>query len=237
MIQLIERNKRQANIENIKIIKSVVCDLIDFGIKVGYHNKQHDGNAIAKYMWDNWMEMFFEGRPLLNGLDDKLGFLLNPIFVNENKPRSDEELKTQAVLNRKDIKEYIQGIGSWSEHVLKLKTKYDIFGSIRNLGFCVYDVMTSLYNLPASLVEIDDNIILSPTKGVFNAEIDKSSTDELCDALVKRNILPVLLVKALQYCLCAYCMETDHEESIQILEHTMDLNSNYLENARRILSI
>ncbi|VVC27324.1 Hypothetical protein CINCED_3A004966 [Cinara cedri] len=228
----IERNMRQTNIENTKIMKTIVCDLVDLSVKIGCHNKQHDGNVIAKYMWDNWIEMFVEGRPLLNGLDDKLGLLLDPQFVYDNKPRSDEELKTQTILNRKDLKQYLQSVESWSEHGLNLKNKYDPFRSSRILGFYVYDVLTSLYALPASLVDIDDSITLSPVKGVFNGEIGKSSTDRLCDALVSRNILPILMETALRYCLYAYCRETDNKELIKILEEnnnipTLDLDKNF----------
>lgn len=220
-MQFTERNARQANVENAEIIKTAVRDLVYLGIKVARRKNQHGSTVVGKCVWDNWVEMFLGGRPLLNGLDDNLGLLLDPRFVDDNRPRSDEELKTQAMLNRIDVEQYLRGTGSWSKSALDLNSNNDPFCGSRRLGFYVHDVLTSLYALPNSLVDIDGTAVLScRVRGVLRCEIDGPSTDRLCGALVDRGILPVSLNTALRYCLSAYRQETDGAELIRTLENS-----------------
>jgi len=203
-------------------MKSIVRDLIDLSIRSAVYNNTY-GDNVPKYVWNNWINMFIKGRPLLKTLDDTLGLLLDTVYVAENKTYSDEELKTQSILDHKDILEYLERTNGWSEKKLGLQSDSHTI-VCRALGFLVYDVFTLYYALPPSSVSIDD-FILGPVFGVLSCKIKESLRQEICNALVKRNILPVLPITALQYCMRAYCQLTDNDELIELLEQPEDLNS------------
>ncbi|XP_025198187.1 uncharacterized protein LOC112596641 [Melanaphis sacchari] len=219
--KLVERNKDLKNNEKTVIMKSVVRDLIDLGIRTAVYKKAYDHN-ISKYLRSNWMHMFIEGRPLLNTLDDRLGLLLDNVYVAENKPYTDEELKTQSILNHKDVMEYLERTNGWSEKELGLKSDSHTTVS-RALGFLVYDVFTLYYTLPPSSITVDD-FVIGPVFGVLSCEMENSFKQDICNALIKRNILPVLPIAALQYCSRAYCQLTDNDELIEILDDSDDLD-------------
>lgn len=167
-------------------------------------------------MWDDWTEMFMKGRPLLNKLDDNLVLMLDSKHIIDNKPYSDENLETQSILNRRDILQYLEGKGNWSEEELSIQIDLPLNVS-QVLGFLVFDVLTSLHALPESLINIT-NVQFGPVMSVLSGNIENAFKHELCNALIERNILPVLLETALQYCLNAYYQETDNNELIQLLE-------------------
>ncbi|XP_022183115.1 uncharacterized protein LOC111042724 [Myzus persicae] len=218
-IKLIEKNNDLENKERTIIIKSVVRDLFDLSIRSAAYIKTYGGN-VPKYLWNNWMNMFIKGRPLLNTLDDTLGLLLDTNYVTENKPYSDEELETQAILDRIDIMDYVERKNDWSENQ-RLKSESHASTICRALGFLVYDVFTLYYALPPSSISIDD-FILGPVFGVLSGKIKESLKQDICNALIKRNILPVLPIAALQYCSRAYCQLTDNDELIETLEDLED---------------
>jgi len=199
-------------------MKSVVRDLFDLSIRSAAYIKTY-GDNIPKYLWNNWINMFIKGRPLLNTLDDTLGLLLDTDYVTENKPYSDEELETQAVLDHIDIMEYLERKNGWSKNQqLGLKSDSQSSTACRALGFLVYDVFTLYYALPPSSISIDD-FIIGPVFGVLSCKIKDSLKHDICNALIKRNILPVLPIEALQYCSRAYCQLTDNDELIETLEN------------------
>jgi len=201
-------------------MKSVVRDLFDVSIRSAAYIKTYDDN-IPKYLWNNWMNMFIKGRPLLNTLDDTLGLLLDTDYVTENKPFSDEELETQSILDHIDIMDYLERKNDWSEKK-KLGKSYSHTSTVcRALGFLVYDVFTLYYALPPSSISIDD-FIPGPVFGVLSCKIKDSLKQDICNALIKRNILPVLPIGALQYCSRAYCQLTDNDELIETLEDSED---------------
>lgn len=231
MFQLIKINKHHNTIERKNITKSVVFDLIDLSIKYSiYRQKYH--YKVPYFLWKNWMVMFIKGRPLLNTIDDdSLDLLLSSKYLDDRKPQSDEDLKTQAMLNRIDILQYLKCTDIWSEQELGVKNNNPT--GISHLGFLVYDVFTSLNALPVSLIDIE-NVVIGPVIGVLSGKIEDPLKQELCNALTKLNILPVLPEKALQYCLQAYYHETDNDELLQELEDengsnkiTISLTSNY----------
>lgn len=160
--------------------------------------------------------MFIKGRPLLNTIDDdSLNHLLDFKYVQDNMPQSNEDLKTQSVLNRKDVLQYLNGTGIWSEQELGVESNNP--SGISHLGNLVYDVFTSLNTLPASLINTE-NVLFGPVIGVLSGKIEESLKQELCNALIKINILPILPEKALEYCLQAYYHENDNNDLIRILE-------------------
>lgn len=173
-------------------------------------------------LWENWIEMFIKGRPLLNTIeDDLLNLLLDSKYMNDNMPQSDEDLKTQAILNRKDVLQYLNGTDIWSEQELGVKSTNP--SDLSHLGYLVYDVFTSLNSLPASLIDTE-NVVFGPIIGVLSGKIKDPLKQELCNALIELNVLPVLPEKALQYCLQAFYHENDNDELIKLLE------SGYSEN-------
>jgi len=230
VFQLIERNNYLFKVERIQIIKSIVWELVDLGVRIGSRRKTCCGN-ISKFFLDNSMEMFIKGRPLSNVLDNSLGLLLDPKYVEDNKPHSDDALITQSILNRRDILQYLKCLGNWSEQELGIKIDQNLPSAHRVLGFLVYDVFISIHALPASLVNMN-NVILAPIMGVLDGEFEAASAREIFNALYKRNILPVLPKTAVQYCLFAYCQNTDAGELIQLLENVdssimINSSSNY----------
>lgn len=203
-------------------MKSVVRDLFDVSIRRAAYIKTYDDN-IPKYLWNNWMNMFIKGRPMLNILDDTLGLLLDIDYVTENKPFSDEEIETQSILDHIEIMDYLERKDGWSEKKkhMGLKSNSHTSTVCRALGFLVYDVFTLYYALPPSSISIDD-FILGPVFGVLSCKIKDSLKQDICNALIKRNILPVLPTAALQYCSRAYCQLTDNDELIETLEDLED---------------
>lgn len=215
-------NKHRIIVERKNITKCVVYELIDLSIKIGIYRKKYY-SGVSKLLWENWIEMFIKGRPLLNTIeDDSLNLLLDSKYVNDNMPQSDEDLKTQAILNRKDVLQYLNGTEIWSEQELGVKSN-NLSGP-SYLGYLVYDVFTSLNSLPASLIDIE-NVVFGPIIGVLSGKIEDPLKQKLCNALIKLNILPVLPEKALQYCLQSYYHENDNYDLIQILES--GYNGNY----------
>jgi len=202
-------------------MKNVVRDLCDLSIRSAAYIETYSDN-IPKYLWNNWMNMFIKGRPLLNTLDDTLGLLLDTDYVSENKPFSDEELETQSILDHIEIMDYLERRNDWSENkkLVGLKSNSQSSGC-RALGFLVYDVFTLYYALPPSSISIDD-FIIGPVFGVLSCKIKDSLKQEICNALIKRNILPVLPIAALEYCSRAYCQLTDNDELIETLEDSDD---------------
>lgn len=223
---MIEINNRQNVIERRKLMKSIVSELVSISIKRCVYRQKYFRN-VPNCIWDDWTELFIKGRPLLDTLyDSELGLLFDPNFVAENKSYSVEELKNQYILNLKDLLQYLNGTGSWSEQEIGVKNNHTT-ARCRVLGFLVYDVLSSLYALPASLIDLDD-VMFGPVMGMLIGEIDNSLKQEICNALIKRNILPVTLEMALLYCLNAYYQETDKDELIQILENDFDLRSSLI---------
>lgn len=222
MLQLIERNNYFYKVERFQIVKSIVRELVDLGIRVGSRRKTCCGNT-SKFFLDNSMEMFIKGRPLSNVLDNSLGLLLDPKYVEDNKPHSEDAMKTQSILNRRDILQYLKCSGNWSEQELGIKIDQHLSSVLHVLGFMVYDVFTSIYALPASLVDMD-NVTLAPIMGVLDGEFEDTSARELFNALCKRDIFPVLPRTAVKYCLFAYCQNTDAGELIQLLENVESSN-------------
>lgn len=222
-----EINNRQNEIDRKKIMKSITQELIELSVKCGIYHKTYCRN-IPKYLMEDWMEIFIKGRPLLYSLDNSLSHLLDPKYVVDNKHYSDEELKNQSTLNHRDIMNYLEGMGMWSEQELGVKTNHPSSIS-RIFGYMIYEVLTSLYVLPASLVNVD-NIVFGPVMGVLNGEIEDILKHKLCNSLIEYNILPVVPEMALNYCLYAYYQETGNTELIQILEkddNIISLNGNY----------
>lgn len=199
-----------------KTLESIVQELIDLSVKGGAYSKKH-GDNIPNYSWNNWTEMFVKGRPLLNTLDDSLGLLLDPKHLADNESYAAEEIETQSILNRKDIVNYLKGTGDWSEKELgvHIQRPPDIS---RVLGFLVYDVITSLHPLPTTINNINGEIF-GPVLSVLNGKIEEISKQNLCDTLIKRNILPVLPETALLYCLNAYYQESDDHDLINALDN------------------
>lgn len=209
--------------ERTKIMKSVVSELVGISIKRSVYRKKYFRN-VPNSVWDDWMELFIRGKRFLNTLhDSSLGVLLDPNFVSANKSYADEELENQSTLNSKDVLQYLNGTGCWSEQEIGVKNNHTAT-SCRVLGFLVYDVLSSLYALPASLVNLD-SVIFGPVKSMIIGEIDDSLKREVCNALIKRNILPVTSETALIYCLNAYYQETDRDKLIQVLENDFDIGS------------
>lgn len=196
-------------------MKSVVRYMIDLSIRNAVYKKAY-GDNIPKYLQSNWTHMFIKGRPLLNTLDDTLGLLLDNVYVAENKPFTDEELKTQSLLDHKDVMEYLERTNGWSEKQLGLKSDPHTI-VCRALGFLVYDVFTLYYTLPPSSISMDD-FVVGPVFGVLSCETKDSFIQDICNALIKRDILPVLPIAALQYCSRAYCQLTDNDELLDMLE-------------------
>lgn len=197
------------------MVKSTVCELIEISVRRGAYKKTN-GRDISKCLWDDWMDMFVEGRPMYNlPVGSRLGLLLLDFQnVFDNKLNTDEELKSQKILNRRDILKYLKG----AEQELHVKSNQPPVVP-RVLGFIVHDVFTSIYKLPAPLVAIDSKIF-RPVMSVFNCEIEDVLKQGISAALIKRDILPVLPEVALQYCLYGYYRETDNNEIIQILENS-----------------
>jgi len=210
-------------------MKNIVRELVELGVKIGFYKKTFNSKA-PKFLLNNWMEMFIKGLPLSNPLDNTLGLLLDPKYVEDNSPYSDDALKTQSILNHNDVLQYLKLTGSWSENVLGLEKDF-LPNFTRVLGFLVYDVFTSLCSLPASLVNMN-NVSLGPVLGVLDFKIEDSSRYQLCNELFKRNILSVFPEVAVEYCLTAYHQKTDTKELIQMLEDGKDIisntNGNYL---------
>lgn len=209
-------------------MENTVQELINLIVKRGIYQKKYYRD-IPKYLWEDWIEIFINGRTLLYTRDDSNFLLLDSRYLVDNKPYSDEEIKTQSILNRRDLLQYLKGMGIWSEKELGVKTDHPP-GILRILGYLVYDVLTSLYILPASLVSIN-NIVLGPVIGVLNGKIEDALKHKLCNFLITRNILPVVPEMALKYCLNAYYQEIDNTELIRELENNdnnmLSLNSNY----------
>lgn len=197
-------------------MKSLVKDLTDFSVGCGVYRKKYRGN-FPKYLWENWMDMFINGRPfLINMIYENPGRLLDPIYVTDNTQYADEELKTQAILNRSDVLQYLKGTRNWSNQALGVET-YDHPIISRILGFLVYDVFTAVYKHPVSLVDIH-NVTFGPVIGVLSCKMEASTKHDVSQALIKRDILPVLLETAVEHCLNAFYRETDNTELIQLLE-------------------
>lgn len=197
-------------------MKSVVKDLADFSVGCGIYRKKCCGN-IPKYLWENWMDMFSNERPFsINMIYKNPGRLLDPIYVTDNKEYADEELKTQAILNRSDVLQYLKGTCNWSSEALGVKV-YEHPIISRVLGFLVYDVLTAVYMQPVSLVDIH-NVSFGPVLAVLNCKMDASTKHAVSQALIKRDILPVLLETAVEHCLNAFYRETDNTELIKLLE-------------------
>lgn len=200
-------------------VKSVVCELIDISVRRSAYQKTNRRN-IPKYLWDDWMEMFVKERLLYYlPVGSRLGLLLDPQHLADNTIYTDEELKSQSILNRKDIMQYLKGVEQHDVLEQELYAQSIKFPDVsRVLGFIVYDVFTSVYALPASSVNID-KAIYRPVMGIFDCKIECSWKEEICAALIKRDILPVLPEIALQYCLWDYYQETDGNELTQILDN------------------
>jgi hypothetical protein len=73
------------------------------------------------------------------------------------------------------------------------------------------------YTLPPSSISMDD-FVVGPVFGILSCETKDSFIQDICNALIKRDILPVLPIAALQYCSRAYCQLTDNDELIDMLE-------------------
>lgn len=194
----------------------MVKNLVDFSVGCGVYRKKYRGNP-PKYLWENWMDMLCNGRPfLINTMYENPGRLLESVYVADNKLYADEELKTQTILNKSDVLQYIKGTRNWSGQALGVKT-YDhpIISEI--LGFLVYDVFSTVYKQPESLVDIH-NVTFGPVVGALNCKMEPSIKHDVFQALIKRNILPVLLETAVEYCLNAFYRETDNTKLVQLLE-------------------
>lgn len=220
---MIKRGRIQKEIELMERTKNVVREIIDISIKSSIYRKKYEFN-IPKHLWNDWMEIFTKGLQLLYSLNDQLGLLLDPEYIDENKPNFDNELITQAALNCADISQYLSNTGKWSEDELAVKVNDHVSNYSRILGFLMYDVFTSVNSQPTSVINIK-KMAFGSVVGVFDGEIDEASINKLCNALIERNILPVLPENAIHYCLCAYHTETDNNELIQILENDDDYNA------------
>lgn len=213
-----------------RIIRSTVLELINLVVQRSIYQKKYYRN-VPKYLWDDWIDVFIKGRTLLymNIHDDAHYLLLDSKKLVDNRSYSDEELKTQSILNRRDILQYLKGMGIWSEKELGVNTNHPP-GVFRILGYLVYDVLTSLYILPASLVSVDD-IVFGPVISVLNGKIEDELKHKISNLLIEHNILPVIPEMALKYCLNAYYEEIDNAELIRELEkndnNMISLNGNY----------
>jgi len=194
--------------------------MVELGVKSVVYRKKY-GFDVPKRLWDDWMELFVKGMTASYPLNDELGLLLDPEYVDRHRPHSVDELITQAMLNCVDIAQYLDGAGKWSERELVVKMSARASDYSRVLGVFVYDVFTSVNALPAPLVNVNKTVF-GPVVSVFDGELDDASTRRLCDAIAGRRTLPVTAETALRYCLSAYHTETDNGRLIQILEDDDD---------------
>lgn len=217
---MIKRNNYLSSIELKNTVKSIVYELIDISVRCGAYQKTNHRN-ISKCLWHDWMEMFVKERPMYNlPVGSRLGRLIGPQHDSDYKLYTDEELKSQSILNRRDILKYLKSAEQYDGFEQELHVKSNESPDVSQvLGYIVHDVFTSIYALPAPTVKID-NAIFRPVMSVFICEIEDTSKQEICAALIKRGILPVLPEIALQYCLCGYYQDTDGNKLIQTLENS-----------------
>lgn len=235
LLQLTARNDRRRKADRTEMVKIVVRELVDLGVRIGSRRRSRRG--VSRSFLDDSAEMFVRGRPLWeDALNDSIHMLLDPRFVDDNRPRTDDALKTQSVLNRRDVSQYLKRSGNWwGRALLGTTDQQDPASELRVLGFLVHDVLASIHALPASLVDTR-NVALAPITAVLERDDNDDDDDdalirELCIALDKRNMTAVLPRTAVQYCLSAYCRCSDAGELAKLLENnqgvTTDSSGNY----------
>ncbi|XP_050527816.1 uncharacterized protein LOC126897912, partial [Daktulosphaira vitifoliae] len=228
---LINFNKKIYNVKFLEIMnykkkrkkkssmKKIVDELIDLSVRVSEYNKKNRGN-ITKQSWDNWLEMFIKGRPLLVSLDDEMGLLLDTNYVENNKPNAYIELKTHQILNHADLCHYLNGTSFWSNETLGINIKRST-GENRILSLLVFDVLSSLYSLPPPIVGTEFSVYGS-IMGIIQCDLEESMQIILFEKLIKRSILPVTPELALRYCMNAFFREIDSNELLMLLEFNND---------------
>lgn len=189
------------------MIKGIVRELVEFS--VSWSRRRTCCGNFARMMSDDRTELFVKGsRPPSDAAGHSLG-----------DPGRAEEWKARSLLNRRDVRQYLDGAGSWSAAELDLRLDDNPGPRVsRVLGFLVHDALASLRDQPAAVVDVDD-VPFGPVLGVVDrgGYGNRLPKREFGDALRRRDVLLVMPETAVEFCLRAYHRESDVGELVTLL--------------------